>query len=107
MKRIRSIFSLWSVIVLLVAVVTVQMAAAKDFFSDLNYHGTHIEQADPADSDSEDAKHLGFHLDFHFIPPPLFQLFLAVFSCSQLVFPPFPVYKFVFPTEFCGRAPPA
>jgi hypothetical protein len=104
-KRIGSFISLWSVVFLLVAIVGIQMAAIEDFFSDINHHGTHIESTDSGDTSAEEAKHLSFHLDFHF--SPVFQVPPVTFSHGHLVCQNSPLSTFVFLSRCSSRAPPA
>jgi hypothetical protein len=66
------------------------MNATFDFFSDLSYHSTHIESADPADSDADDTKHISLNLHGLVITPfTVSPPLVNSFALSFHQFPPF------------------
>ena len=105
MKRMATYRSLWSVLILLVAIVSIQMAATNEFFSSFSHHGSHVEMS-VANAINPDKKRFCLHLDFFDIPPT-FSLSLDSYShnhlfCSYFAFPGSVLLR-----DYSGRSPPA
>jgi len=105
MTRIARYRSLWSVLILLVAIVSIQVAATNDFFSSFSHHGSHIEMAVASDINSE-KKRFCLHLDFFYIPST-FSLSLDSYSYNHLLCNYCASPNSVVLRDYSGRSPPA